>query len=83
MFDAQREAALEAAQAGAAVLMRHFRRLDPATISEKTRHDYVSIADQESEAAIRQVLDFHFPQYGFVGEELVVVCMRPQGTQNF
>lgn len=69
MFEAQRDACLAAAEAGGAVLMKHFRHLEPGTISEKTKNDLVSIADQESEAAIRAVLDATFPQYGFVGEE--------------
>ncbi len=69
MFDAQREACVEAARAGGDVLLRHFRKLEPDSIHEKTKHDFVSIADQEAEAAIRAVLDFRFPQYGFQGEE--------------
>ena len=69
MFEAQRDACLEAAEVGGRILLHHFRHLEPGTISEKTKNDLVSIADQESEAAIRKVLAFHFPQYGFVGEE--------------
>jgi len=69
MFDAQREACVAAAQAGAKVLLRYFRRLDPATITEKTKNDVVSDADRGAEAAIRAELEFRFPQYGFVGEE--------------
>jgi myo-inositol-1(or 4)-monophosphatase len=69
MFDAQRDAAIAAAKAGGEVLLTHFRKLDASTIQEKTKNDLVSVADRESEAAIREVLDFRFPQYGFVGEE--------------
>jgi myo-inositol-1(or 4)-monophosphatase len=69
MFDAQREACLAAAQAGGRVLLGHFRKLDPATITEKTKNDVVSAADRDAEAAIRAELDFRFPQYGFLGEE--------------
>lgn len=69
MFDAQREACVEAAHLGGEVLLRHFRKLEPGSIQEKTKNDYVSIADKEAEAAIRAVLDFRFPQYGFQGEE--------------
>ncbi|HJW08248.1 MAG TPA: inositol monophosphatase family protein [Holophagaceae bacterium] len=69
MYEAQRDAAIAAALAGGAVLMAHFRRLDLSAIDEKTKNDFVSIADKESEAAVREVLDFRFPQYGFVGEE--------------
>lgn len=69
MFDVELETAVLAAQAGAAVLMGHFRKLEPGQISEKTKHDLVSVADKESEAAIRAVLDARCPGYGFLGEE--------------
>lgn len=69
MFDAQRDACMAAARAGGLVLLGHFRRLDPASITEKTRNDFVSAADREAEAAIRAELDGRFPQYGFLGEE--------------
>ena len=69
MFEADLEAAAAAAQAGAAVLMKHFRKLEPGQISEKTKHDLVSVADKESEAAIRAALDARCPGYGFLGEE--------------
>ena len=69
MFDAQREACVDAARVGGQVLMGHFRNLERGSIHEKSKNDYVSLADQEAEAAIRTVLDFRFPQYGFQGEE--------------
>lgn len=69
MFDAQRDACVAAAEAGGKVLLKHFRKLDPALITEKTKNDFVSEADRASEAAIRAELEFRFPQYGFVGEE--------------
>ena len=69
MYDAQREACVAAAQAGGEVLLGFFRRLDPATITEKTKNDVVSEADRAAEAAIRTELAFRFPQYGFLGEE--------------
>ena len=69
MPERELEAAVEAAEAGAAVLMKHFRRLEPGQISEKTKNDLVSVADKESEAAIRAVLDARCPGYGFLGEE--------------
>lgn len=70
MFEAQREACIAAAQAGADVLLTYFRKLDPATISEKTKNDFVSDADRASEAAIKAELDRRFPQYGYLGEEM-------------
>jgi myo-inositol-1(or 4)-monophosphatase len=69
MFDAQKDACLEAAHAAGAVLLKHFRHLEPGSIAEKSKHDLVSIADREAEAAIREVLTFAFPQYGILGEE--------------
>ncbi|MDE3032334.1 MAG: inositol monophosphatase [Acidobacteriota bacterium] len=69
MYDAQREACLAAAQAGGEVLLGYFRKLDPATITEKSKNDVVSEADRAAEAAIRAELDSRFPQYGFLGEE--------------
>jgi len=69
MFDAQREACVAAAQAGGKVLLRYFRKLDPATITEKTKNDVVSDADRGAEAKIRAELALRFPEYGFLGEE--------------
>ncbi|HJU83322.1 MAG TPA: inositol monophosphatase family protein [Holophagaceae bacterium] len=69
MFEAQAEAAVAAALSGGAVLLAHFRRLEAGSIDEKTKNDFVSVADRESETAVREVLDFRFPQYGFLGEE--------------
>ncbi len=69
MFDAQKDACLDAARAAGAVLLKHFRHLDPGSVHEKTKNDLVSLADREAEAVIRDILDFRFPQYGFLGEE--------------
>ena len=44
MFDAQREACVEAARVGGEVLLPHFRMLEPGSIHKKTKNDYVSIA---------------------------------------
>jgi len=69
MFEAQREACVEAALAGGRVLMPYFRKLEPGTITEKSKNDFVSDADRASEAAIKAELDLRFPQYSFLGEE--------------
>ncbi|HJW73368.1 MAG TPA: inositol monophosphatase family protein [Geothrix sp.] len=69
MYETQRDACVAAAEIGGKVLLGYFRKLDPATINEKTKNDFVSDADRAAEAAIRAELDFRFPQYGFVGEE--------------
>jgi len=69
MYESQREACIAAAKAGGQVLMSYFRRLDPATVTEKSKHDFVSEADRASEAVIKAELDRRFPQYSFLGEE--------------
>ena len=62
MYDAQREACWAAAQAGGKVLLQYFRKLDPATITEKTKNDVVSDADRGAEAKIRAELASRFPE---------------------
>jgi len=69
MFETESAACIQAAQAGGQVLLRHFRQLDLATVSEKTKNDLVSAADRESEAVIKAALAARFPQYRFLGEE--------------
>ncbi|BDU68825.1 inositol monophosphatase [Geothrix oryzae] len=69
MHEAQRDACVAAARAGGKILLGYFRRLDPATITEKTKNDVVSAADRDAEAAIRAELHARFPGYGFLGEE--------------
>ena len=69
MFELERVAAVDAAHAGAAVLMTYFRSLEPGQINEKTKHDLVSVADKESEAVIRKALATQYPEHGFLGEE--------------
>ncbi|MBK9795485.1 MAG: hypothetical protein IPP58_03150 [Holophagaceae bacterium] len=43
------------------MLLGYFRKLDPATITEKTKNDVVSEADRAAEAAIRAELAQRFP----------------------
>jgi myo-inositol-1(or 4)-monophosphatase len=69
MIQQQQEACIAAAQAGAKVLLGFFRKLDPASVTEKSRHDLVSAADRASEEVIKAELDRRFPGYGFLGEE--------------
>jgi myo-inositol-1(or 4)-monophosphatase len=69
MIQQQIEACVKAAQAGGQVLLRHFRRLDPALVTEKSKNDLVSQADRDSEAVIKAELARHFPQYRFLGVE--------------
>lgn len=69
MLEKERDACLSAARAGGEVLKGFFRRLDPASITEKSRNDLVSEADRASEALIQRRLADAFPSYGFLGEE--------------
>lgn len=69
MIETERDACLEAALAGGQILKGFFRRLDPATITEKSKNDFVTEADRASEAAIQRTLARRFPAYGFLGEE--------------
>jgi myo-inositol-1(or 4)-monophosphatase len=69
MIQQQREACVKAAQAGGQVLLGHFRQLDPAKVTEKSKNDVVSQADRDSEAVIKAELARWFPEYRFLGEE--------------
>ena len=51
------------------MLLRYFRLLDPASVSEKSKNDLVSAADRDSEAVIQAELDRRIPGYRFLGEE--------------
>jgi myo-inositol-1(or 4)-monophosphatase len=79
MFEAQREACSAAARAGGSILLGHFRKLDPASVSEKSKNDLVSIADRESEAVIKAELARRFPEYSFLGEETGASGDNPTG----
>ncbi len=66
--EALRDAAIEAARAGAEVLRRWFRdgRLEVGT---KGANDFVTQADRESEAAVVRVLLDRFPDHRILAEE--------------
>lgn len=61
--------AIEAARAGAAVLLQHWQQLGKDDADLKARHDWVSRADRESEQAIIDVLRRHHPDDAILGEE--------------
>src|SRR5947207_6259522 len=63
------EAAVDAARAGAAVLLRHWEHLGKDDADIKARNDWVSRADRESEAAIIASLQGRFPGDAVLGEE--------------
>ena len=62
------EVAVEAARVGADSLRQHFRRAD-LEITEKSRHDFVTHADHESERRILEVIQGHFPEHTVLAEE--------------
>jgi len=63
------EAAVDAAHAGAAVLLRHWEHLGKEDADLKARNDWVSLADRDSERAIVSSLRARFPNDSIVGEE--------------
>lgn len=60
--------AREAADAGAVVIRKYYRR--NVAVEIKSDQTPVTIADRETEAAIKQVLKREFPHHAFYGEEL-------------
>lgn len=61
--------AISAAELGGGVLQRFFRRLRAGEVSEKSRNDFVSAADQASEVAIVRFLRTRTPDLGMLAEE--------------
>ena len=62
------ETAISAARAGADVLQRYFRR-DGLRVSRKGQNDFVTEADQASEAAVLAEIHRSFPDHRIVAEE--------------
>lgn len=63
------EVAKEAARQGAQVLLKYWEQLGRDDADLKSRNDWVSRADRESEEAILAVLRDAFPEDAFLGEE--------------
>jgi inositol-phosphate phosphatase / L-galactose 1-phosphate phosphatase / histidinol-phosphatase len=59
--------ALELADAAGAAIRPHFRNL--ATVEEKADLTPVTVADRAAEAAMRVLIETHFPDHGILGEE--------------
>ena len=55
------------ADAARAVIRRYFRR--PLAVEDKSDLSPVTIADRESEAAMRRLIEERFPEHGILGEE--------------
>jgi len=68
------EVATEAARRGAAVLHQHWEHLGREDADLKSRNDWVSRADRESEAAIVACIQEHFPEDQCLGEETGVIA---------
>lgn len=85
--------AVEAARAGAKVLLQSMDRIDRLDIKEKAPLDYVSSADHQAEYAIMEVLKKYYPEYSILAEESgMVEGEKPEfcwvidpldGTTNF
>lgn len=63
------ELASDAARVGAEILLRYWKNLGKGDADQKSRNDWVSRADRESESAIFAFLSEHSPGDSFVGEE--------------
>jgi myo-inositol-1(or 4)-monophosphatase len=63
------ELATEAAGLGAAILLKHWEQLGKEDADLKSRNDWVSRADRESEAAIVSFIREHCPDDAILGEE--------------
>ena len=61
--------AIEAARAGARVLLRYWEQLGKDDADLKARNDWVSDADRESEQVIVETIRRHCPDDVFLGEE--------------
>ena len=59
----------KAALVGGNILRYYFEHLRDLDIREKSRNDYVTQADIESERAIRSIISSAFPDHKIVGEE--------------
>jgi myo-inositol-1(or 4)-monophosphatase len=79
------EVATEAARRGAAILRQYWEHLGREDADLKSRNDWVSRADRESEAAIVACIQEHFPLDQCLGEESGVIAAtegsgQPQRT---
>jgi myo-inositol-1(or 4)-monophosphatase len=63
------EAAVAAARSGGEVLLANWRNLPHGSVEEKTKNDFVTHADRESEERIISVLRGRFPDDAFLAEE--------------
>lgn len=57
----------EMADSSAEIIKNYFRK--PITVDDKKDASPVTIADKESEACIRKIIETNFPDHGIIGEE--------------
>jgi myo-inositol-1(or 4)-monophosphatase len=86
------EIAIEAARRGAAVLLQYWEQLGKEDADLKSRNDWVSRADRESEQAIVDFIREQHPDDAFLGEESGMsagstartwICDPLDGTSNY
>jgi histidinol-phosphatase len=77
-YSSQLAVALEAARAADAVIRPLFR--NNLAVEIKADRSPVTEADRRAEAAIREVLSRHFPDYGFYGEETGQHAMQSESV---
>lgn len=63
------ETAAEAARAGGEILLANWRNLPRGSVEEKTKNDFVTHADRESEERIIAAIRRRFPKDAFLAEE--------------
>lgn len=68
-LDSLRDAAIAMAADAGAVLTEYYGRLERDAISEKSRNDFVTRADQEAEARITAAIRRDFPTHHILAEE--------------
>jgi myo-inositol-1(or 4)-monophosphatase len=68
------DVATEAARRGAVILKKYWEHLGREDADLKSRNDWVSRADRESEAAIVACIQEHFPEDQCLGEETGVIA---------
>ena len=83
--------AVRAARSAGNLIVRQLERVDPNTISQKSRNDFVSEVDRKAEQEIISVLHKAYPNHGILaeesgrqkGNEFVWVIDPLDGTTNY
>ncbi len=66
MIEIAKRAAIEAGK----ILMEHFRRLPDEAVRRKSRNDFLSFVDEQSEQTILSIIKADFPEHAFMAEEV-------------